>query len=153
MFDRKWSLILLLIPALAGAADLPAGPGRDLLRRACIGCHKTADFAAYRHTREEYQSIVYRMADRGAQATAKELDEIAAYLAHNFPKVEDPAKINVNKASAKELEDGLQLTAKEAEAIIAYRERHGDFRAVGDLYVIYGVDGRKIQAAKDKIAF
>ena len=153
MFDRNWSLILLLIPPLAGAADLPSGAGRDLLLRACIGCHKAEDFAAYRHTREEYQNIVYRMADRGAQGTTKELDQIAAYLARNFPKVEDPAKINVNQASAKQLEDGLQLTTKEAVAIVAYRERHGDFHAVGDLYVIYGVDGRKIQAARDKITF
>ena len=64
-----------------------------------------------------------------------------------------PRKINVNHASAKELEQGLDLTAKEAEAIVRYRERHGDFRAIGDLFVIYGVDGRKIEAAKHKISF
>jgi competence ComEA-like helix-hairpin-helix protein len=93
------------------------------------------------------------MGDRGAQASAKELDEIADYLAANFPKVEDPSKINVNKASANELEERLELTAKEAAAIVSYRERHGDFRAIGDLFLIYGVDGRKIQAAKDKLSF
>jgi competence protein ComEA len=153
MTELKWSLMFLLVSPLAGAADLPEGPGRDLLVRACIGCHKAEEFAAYRHTKDEYQSIVYRMGDRGAQASAKELDQIAVYLAKNFAKVEDPTKINVNKAGAKELETRLELTAQEAEAIVDYRERHGDFRAIGDLYVIYGVDGRKIQAAKDKISF
>lgn len=145
--------MVLVLAAPATAADLPAGAGREVLIRACIGCHKAEEFTVYRHTRDEYRSIVYRMGDRGAPASAKELDEIADYLATNFPKVEDPSKINVNHASAKELEQGLDLTAKEAEAIVRYRERHGDFRAIGDLFVIYGVDGRKIEAAKHKISF
>ena len=146
--------VIFLAAALAcGAADLPEGPGRDTLVRACTGCHKAEEFSAYRHTREEYRSIVYRMSDRGVQASPKELDQIADYLAKHFLKVEDPSKVNVNRATVKELETRLGLTAKEAEAIVAYREQHGDFRAPGDLYVIYGVDGRKIQAAKDKISF
>jgi competence ComEA-like helix-hairpin-helix protein len=45
------------------------------------------------------------------------------------------------------------LTAKEAEAIVDYRERHGDFHAWGDLLVIYGVDGKKIEAAKERMSF
>ena len=145
--------IVLLLTSGAGAADLPEGPGRELLIRACIGCHKAEEFAGYRHTRDEYRSIVYRMGDRGAPASAKELDQIADYLARNFLKIEDPTKTNVNRATAKEMETRLDLTAKEAAAIVAYRERHGDFRALGDLYLIYGVDGRKLQAAKDKISF
>ena len=143
----------LVLAAPATAAGLPAGAGRELLIRACRGCHKAEEFAAYRHSRDEYRLIVYRMGERGAPASAKELDGIADYLATNFPKVEDPSKINVNHASAKELERGLNLTAKEAEAIVRYRERYGDLRAIGDLFMIYGVDGRKIQAAKDKISF
>lgn len=145
--------VSLLLGASAGAADLPEGPGRDILLRACTGCHKAQEFASYRYTRDEYHSIVYRMAERGAQASDSELDQIAEYLAKNFRKVEDPNKVNVNKATAKEMETRLDLTVKEAEAIIAYRERHGDFRAIGDLYVVYGVDGKKIEAAKDRIGF
>jgi len=59
----------------------------------------------------------------------------------------------MNKATSKEMETRLGLTEKEAEAIVSYRERHGDFHAPGDLYVIYGVDGTKIEAAKDRISF
>lgn len=78
---------------------------------------------------------------------------VADYLTKTFPKVDDPGKLNVNKASAKEMETALELTAKEAEAIVSYRDRHGAFRAVGDLYIIYGLDSRKIEAQKDKIGF
>lgn len=147
------TLASIFLAPLALGADLPAGPGRDLLLRTCTGCHKPDSFSAYRFTKDEYHAIVYRMADRGAQATGPELDQIADYLAKNFPKVEDPSKVNINKAAAKEIETRLGLTAKEAEAIVSYRERHGDFHAIGDLYVIYGVDGTKIEAAKDKISF
>jgi competence ComEA-like helix-hairpin-helix protein len=90
---------------------------------------------------------------RGARATTEELDAIAAYLTKYFFKVEDPNKVNVNKATAKQIESGLGLTAKEAEAIVVYRESHGEFRVWGDLLVIYGVDGRKIAAAKDRMSF
>jgi DNA uptake protein ComE-like DNA-binding protein len=122
--------------------------------RACVGCHKAEEFPAYRHTKAEYQGIVIRMGEqRGARATTEELDTVAAYLFQNFPKIQDSSKINRNKASAKEIETGLGLTASEAEAIVKYCEGHGDFREWGDLLVIYRVDGRKIAAAKDRMSF
>lgn len=137
----------------ARADDLPEGKGKDLILRACVGCHKADELTAYRFTKDEYQTIVYRMGDRGAQATRAELDEIAAYMFEHFPKIEDSTKINVNKATAQQIADGLGLTKAEAEAVVKYRERHGDFHAWGDLLIIYGVDGNKIAAAKDKISF
>ena len=146
-------LALVLVLPWAVAADLPEGPGKDILLRACVGCHKAHEFAAYRHTKDEYRSIVYRMAERGARASTEELDTVAAYLAKNFPKVEDPSWVNVNKATAKQLETVLGLTAKEAQAIIEYRDSHGEFRVWQDLLVIYGVNGRKIDAAKDRMTF
>jgi len=142
-----------MLSLVAQAADLPEGKGKDLIERACVGCHKADELTAYRFTRDEYHAIVLRMADRGAQATRPELDVIADYMFEHFPKLEDASKINVNKAPAEKLAAGLGLTREEAEAVVKYRERHGDFHAWGDLLTIYGVDGRKIEAAKDKISF
>jgi competence ComEA-like helix-hairpin-helix protein len=154
---KKFAALLIatggLLSSRTQAADLPDGRGKELILRACIGCHKAEEIAVYRFTKDEYQTIVYRMGDRGAQATRAELDVIAAYLFENFPKVEDATKINVNKATAQEIAVGLALTSDEAEAVVKYRERHGDFHAWGDLLIIYGVDGKKIAAAKDKISF
>jgi competence protein ComEA len=137
----------------AAGDDLPDGPGKDIILRACVGCHKAEELTVYRFTRDEYQTIVYRMGDRGAQATRAELDIVAAYMFAHFPKIEDATKINVNKATAQEIASGLALTNEEAEAVVKYRERHGDYHAWGDLLIIYGVDGKKIAAAKDKISF
>jgi competence protein ComEA len=135
------------------ASDLPEGKGKELIERACVGCHKAEELTVYRFTKDEYQIIVYRMGDRGAQATRAELDVIAAYMFEHFPKVEDATKINVNKATAEQIATGLNLTKEEAEAVVSYRQRHGDYHAWGDLLIIYGVDGKKIAAAKDKISF
>jgi competence protein ComEA len=142
-----------LLSVQSNAAELPDGKGKELILRACVGCHKAEEITVYRFTKDEYQTIVYRMGDRGAQATKAELDIIAAYLFVNFPKIEDATKINVNKASAEVIAKGLNLTNEEAEAVVKYRERHGDYHAWGDLLIIYGVDGKKIAAAKDKMSF
>jgi competence protein ComEA len=144
---------LSLFSPQSQADDLPDGKGKELILRACVGCHKADEIAVYRFTKDEYHTIVARMGDRGAQATRAELDVIADYLFANFPKIEDTTKLNVNKATAQQIAAGLGLTDAEAEAVVKYRERHGDFHAWGDLLIIYGVDGKKIAAAKDKISF
>ena len=59
----------------------------------------------------------------------------------NVPTIEDPAKANVNHAAAKEIEAGAPLPPSAVEAMVAYRKRHPDFRAIGDWCVVYGVDG------------
>ena len=89
----------------ASAADLPDGKGKDPFAR----LHRLPQGERnrrYRFTENEYHSIVYRMGDRGAQATPAELDVIADYLFKNFPKIEDATKINVNKATAQEIATG-----------------------------------------------
>jgi competence protein ComEA len=147
----------LVLPVLflrsSVGAELPDGPGKEVIVRACSRCHKAEDIPSYRHTKDEWPTIIDRMIQRGAAVADGERDMVVNYLVTNFLKEEDPSKINVNKATAKELETGLELTAKEAEAIVDYRERHGNFRVWGDLLVIYGVDGKKIQAAKDRMSF
>jgi competence protein ComEA len=149
----RWALSCLLLASFAGAAELPEGAGKDIILRACTRCHKAEDIPSYKHTKDEWPLIVDRMVGRGAAVAADERELLVSYLAKNLVKEVDPTKINVNKATAKELETGLDLTAKEAEAIVGYRERNGNFRAWGELLVIYGVDGRKIQAAKDRMSF
>jgi competence protein ComEA len=133
--------------------ELPEGPGKQIILRECIGCHMPEHFTKYRRTNEEWQAIVIRMGQRVRSATTEELDTVQKYLAANYPKIEDTTKLNVNKATANEIETQLNFTGKEAEAIVHYREEHGDFREWGEMLVIYGVDGRKIAAVKDKMGF
>jgi competence protein ComEA len=149
--------ILLAVSLLPLAAHsqtaMPDGPGKQIILRECTACHQPDHFTKYRHTNEEWQAIVIRMSQRVRAITKEEIDTVQNYLASNYPKLDDANKLNINKATAEEIADRLSLTLDEAKAVVDYRQRHGTFREWGELLAIYGVDGRKIEAAKDKISF
>jgi competence ComEA-like helix-hairpin-helix protein len=137
----------------AAAAGMPEGPGKPIILRECTTCHLPDHFTKYRHSNEEWQAIVIRMAPRTRSISKEETETVQKYLATNFPKVEDSTRLNVNKATADEIVARLGLTPEEAKAVIDYRQRHGTFREWGELLAIYGVDGRKIESIKDRMSF
>jgi len=81
------------------------------LVRASTGCHRAESFPAYRFTQDEYLSIVYRSAERGTQASSATVDQIRLpnLSPATFPRVEDPAKADVNQAAANEIEAATRL--------------------------------------------
>jgi competence protein ComEA len=93
------------------------------------------------------------MAQKGVSAPTEQFDAVAAYMAKNFGKEEDTTKLNMNKAKPEEIVQVIGLTPDEAQALVTYREKHGDYREWGEMLVVYGVDGRKLEAAKDKMTF
>ena len=137
----------------AAAAVMPEGAGKQIILRECTACHLPDHFTKYRHNSEEWQAIVIRMAPRTRAITREETDTVLKYLAASFPKLDDAGKLNVNKATAQDIAARLGLTPDEANAVVNYRQRHGTFREWGELLAIYGVDGRKIEAAKDRMSF
>jgi len=146
-FVAAW---LLILPARA--QDLPDGPGKEVFNRVCTQCHGLDQIIELKQTKAEWSALVDTMVQYGAVAKDEEFDVIIDYLAKNFGKAAAD-KIKVNKATAKEIESGLSLTTKEAEAIVQYRQKNGDFKNLQDLLKVTGVDGKKIEAAKDKIGF
>jgi competence protein ComEA len=129
---------------------LPNGPGRETMKRICGACHSAENVVGLAKTHEEWGAVVGEMAASGARGTDDEFNEIVDYLAAAFPKI---PKINVNKAAAKDLENGLELSAKEAEALVHYREEKGSFKSIEDLEKVPGVDAKKIEAKKDRLSF
>jgi competence protein ComEA len=150
---RALCLSFLLPLAAHSQTAMPDGPGKEIILRECTACHQPDHFTKYRHTNEEWQAIVIRMSQRVRSISKEEIDTVQKYLATNYPKLDDAARLNVNKATAEEISDRLSLTLDEAKAVVDYRQRHGTFREWGELLAIYGVDGRKIEAAKEKMSF
>jgi competence ComEA-like helix-hairpin-helix protein len=147
------SLFLSVWSPLSFGQDLPAGAGRDTLKKVCTQCHDIDSVPRLRYSRADWTSLVYSMKDMGADATTAELDEIIDYLTANFGKDEGAKKVNVNTAAAKDLETGLGITAKDSDLIVQYRTKNGNFKDLAALLKVDGVDAAKVQAAKDKIAF
>lgn len=61
--------------------------------------------------------------------------------------------VNVNKAGDDELESSLGLSKAEAEDIVDYRQKNGDFRSIQQLLSVPGVDVDKIKKNEAKIVF
>jgi competence ComEA-like helix-hairpin-helix protein len=143
---------LLVVPAVA-QKDFPDGPAKEYVNKICLQCHPPAQLLNQKRSESDWKTTVARMATKGVPAPAEEYDAIAAYMAKNFGKEEDTTKINMNKAKAEDIVAVIGLTSDEAKALVAYREKHGDYREWGEMLVVYGVDGRKLEAAKDKMSF
>jgi len=145
-------LITTWTVAPVSAQDFPEGEGKAIVMRVCSVCHGTDQIARQQKTEEEWQATVARMQGKGAAVVGAETDTLVKYLFKSFPRVEDTTKLNVNKATAKEIET-LGFTPDEAEKIVDYRTRRGAFREWGDLLQIYGVPGEKVDAVKEKMTF
>ena len=97
---------------------------------------------------------------RGAQLLPDEFDALVQYLTENFgpaksANVPSPAnfKVNVNKASAKELADALGISSEDAARIIRYRTEKGNFREWQDFSKVPGIDLKKLETRKDQLAY
>jgi competence protein ComEA len=142
-------VVPLLLTSVGRAQDLPDGKGKDLAERICGGCHGTDIVAANKGDRKMWEGLVEDMYAKGATSTDAEKTQLIDYLAAYL----GAAKVNVNKATAKELADGLEISAKEADAIVKYRQDKGDFKAWADLAKVAGVDQKKLESKKDKVSF
>ena len=120
------------------------------MEQACSECHTLESVTSQRATRQGWKSIVDNMVQRGATATADEQRAIVDYLAKNFPRA---SKVNVNKASAKDIAAALEISAKEAESICSYRREHGDFKEWESLTKVPQIDPRKLEGKRDRVSF
>ena len=81
------ALLLAIAPsALAqGAGDgLPDGPGKDVVVRACTACHESSTITAKPRASEDWEYVIGKMIDGGAQLTPEEQDAVYAYVVKNF---------------------------------------------------------------------
>lgn len=51
----------------------------------------------------------------------------------------EQTKVNINKASVKDLAKVKGLNSTKAKAIVAYRKKHGDFKSIDDLKNVHGM--------------
>jgi len=148
-------LALLGFP-LAGAVDLPDGPGKDVVVRQCGSCHDLVMATRKRMDRAGWDTEVDKMVLLGAKIPDDEVPIIIEYMAKFFNPSIPPApvaRVNINKAGAAEIERGLAMSAKEAAAIVEYREKNGAFKDWQAVAKVPGVDSKKIEAKKDLLSF
>ena len=131
----------------AAQPQLPDGKGKSTVEKVCFKCHGPENVLKKRHTKAQWDKILDTMSENGAKATDAEFEEVLNYLARYF------AQINVNKASAAEIQDIVDLSADDAAAIAKYREANGEFKSLEDVGKVPGLDAKKIADRKDRILF
>ena len=131
--------------------QLPDGPGKDTFVKVCGSCHSTDNVIGKGYSEDGWAQVVSTMVNNGAQISDEQFDTIVKYLATSFPPI--VPKVNVNTASAEILEKRLVITAKEAQAIVDYRQHNGDFKSVDDLKHVPDLDPSKIEAKKNLLTF
>lgn len=139
---------------LAGAAkaDLPPGPGLAETVKLCGKCHDVELSTSLRQTRAGWEETVSRMINLGMEGTDQEFEAVLTYLSTSFAP-EPPRLVDINKATAAELETGLGLTRAESDAVVQYRTGKGDFKSIDDLKNVPGLDFKKIEARKARLKF
>ena len=146
--------LLATAPALYAATttQLPDGPGKQVTIRICGTCHSPERAASLHQTRRQWEATISKMVSMGARGTDDELNAVLEYLSKNFPPA--PAKpVDINTASAVDMESSLLLLRSEAAAVIQYRTEHGNFKSLDDLRKVPGLDFQKIEKNKDRIVF
>jgi competence protein ComEA len=124
---------------------LPEAPGKKTFETVCGACHELR--TSPRRTKAAWTATVASMVSRGAQATDQDADAIAQYLTKYF------GAINVNRGTAKEIADMLEIPAQDADAIVRYRTANGNFRDVEGLKKVPGIDANAVDSRKTSITF
>ena len=146
------SVVTLVVGMLTvvclGRVQLPEAPGKDETVRLCGTCHEPQRAAAVRLTREGWQDTIAKMVALGAKGSDEEFAKVLDYLAEHF-KGDALRALNLNSATAIELESVAGLLRKEAAAWIAHRKKAGPCTSLDDFKKVPGVPFKKIDDRRD----
>jgi competence protein ComEA len=147
-FNQLAIICILLFASSVAWAQLPDGPGKDTFLKICGNCHAADVVTGHNQGNDAWTDTIGKMVEQGAEGTEEQLAAILNYLVKNFG-----LPVNINKASAADLQSGLDLTDKEAAAIVKYRSDKGAFKTLEDLKKVPDLGYQKIEAKKDHITF
>jgi competence ComEA-like helix-hairpin-helix protein len=124
-------------------------------------CHRVDIATRLKQSEDQWSATIEDMVNQGAEGTDAEFELIVKYLAAHFgeakpdsdSKAQAAKKINVNTATTRELTDGLSLSSSDSDAIVQYRKEKGAFKDWPELRKVPGIDLKKLEDQKDRIAF
>lgn len=107
------------------------------------GFHQEADQSQVNLAKRiQDQEVVYVP----KQGEAMEQQPIVSQINEN-----EPAKININQADEKQLQELSGIGEKKAQDIIQYREQHGSFKSIDDLINVSGIGEKTLDKLRDSI--
>jgi len=149
----RWTLAPLvigiaatLITIGAKAQDQDDAPAAAF-RRVCSNCHDADRILSTRRTRTQWEEVIEKMIDRGAEGTSDDFTTAEEYL------LRVSGRVNVNRATTKDMVTVLAITQKDADTIAEYRKANGEIKDFDALAKVPGIDLEKLNKARDAISF
>ena len=133
--------------ALAARTQEPEDQPAAAFKRTCSTCHDAERILATRRTRTQWEEVIEKMIERGAQGTSEDFTAAEEYL------LRVSGRVNINRALSKDLVTVLSLTQKDADAITEYRKANGDFKDFDEVCKVPGIDLEKLKQGRDAISF
>jgi competence ComEA-like helix-hairpin-helix protein len=151
-FRSLTAVFIVGLFAAAGAvvvssAQEPEDAPAAAFRRVCSSCHDAERILATRRTRTQWEEIIEKMIDRGAEGTSEDFTTAEVYL------LRVSGRVNVNRAQAKDIVAVISVTQKDADAIIEFRKANGEFKDFDALCKVPGIDLEKLKQGRDAVAF
>jgi competence ComEA-like helix-hairpin-helix protein len=140
-------------PVLAKAAtsrqELAEGAGKAVTLQVCASsCHGIERFASEHRAKSQWIETLETMKTEGAQGTEADFKSVLGHLVAHAG-----IQIKVNTATAKQIDDALDLEPGQADAIVKYRDEHGKFADWQALMQVPGLDPKKLDEQKLKIIY
>ena len=129
------------------AASADADPAHELFIQTCNRCHDAARITALRRTKTEWEEVINKMIERGATGSEDDFMAVFGYLRRHY------GKIYINSANGDEITTTLGLSAKDADAVIAYRKANGNFADFDAVKNVPDIDVKTLEGHKDAVAF
>lgn len=135
--------------AVRAGQELPEGRGRDLTAQMCSSsCHGIDKFIAEHRSKSQWNDTIQTMKDEGATGSDEDFKAVVSYLIAHFGQ-----QVKINEATARQIDDILDLAPGQADAIVRYRETHGRFASWQDLMAVPGLDPKKLDEQKGNVVF
>jgi competence protein ComEA len=164
MKNTPWSGIGTMVCALIGSTLLTASasqqpgaqqngtsaaddPSAELFAQMCSRCHDGARITAIRRTKTEWEEVIQKMIERGAQGSEEDFQNVFGYLRRHY------GKVYINTAALDEITTTLGLSNKDADAIVAYRKANGSFKDLDAVKKVPDIDVKTLDEHKDAVAF
>ncbi|TAK14184.1 MAG: helix-hairpin-helix domain-containing protein [Acidobacteria bacterium] len=135
--------------AISARQELPEGQGKDVTMRLCgVECHGIDKVISEHRSKSQWIESIETMKQDGMKISDAEFKAVLSYLIAHFG-----VTVKINQATARQIDDVLDLEPGQAEAIVKYREANGPFADWKALLAVPGLDAKKLEEQKGNVIF
>lgn len=134
----------LLLAVLLAQDNLPEDKEKATFVKMCSNCHAIERVVKVRFSKRFWTATVDDMVSRGAEGSEEEVDAVISYLTKHFGK-----PVNINTATAKELQEGLSFKPAEVEVVLKSRP----IKSFEELAQLPGLNPKQLNEQKNNIKF